>query len=1350
MGDGLKCPVMKWGTGDDHSALLDYQSRLNRWFTIKNIAPEKQHDYIIFQAGEKGEELSKTWNLNNNDLKEPKNVWEVMSQSVGASDNFRVNRLELISYKQKDNESADEFYVRCRGLALKCKFTSVDERLIDQLVAGTRVKEARKELLKADEKLKVEDALKICRTHEASETHMKAFNLKTVFTSSSGSKTVDAVRKKRDFQKKKEDSHSKMPVKDCSFCGRDHEYGRCPAYNSTCGYCKKKGHWKDCCLKLKGQSSVKETPQKKETQQKKKKSVHNVEVEEEFERLSFDVVTQSDHDDNDIKVKFDLKMPDDKLAYLTCKIDTGAQGNVLPLRTFRNMFPKHLDDQDLPSVGSFVKAKPFVKLSAYNGSEIKQFGTVNLKLRYGTISSQWTECEFFVCDTPGPVLVGKKTSLQTGVITVNAVHSLDLTPTLKVCEVDSDVYSPIPDKETLVNLYPDRFEGLGKFPGKYHIDVRSDVKPVVKPPRKYPIHLKQEIQESLDDMIKLDVIEPIPEAESTEWLNSLAFSRKENGKLRICLDPRDLNVAVKRTFHRTPTIEEITHKLSNAKVFSKLDAKSGYWSVQLDKESSVLTSFCGPSGRFRFKRLPFGLKVAQDVFQEKMDLILAGCSGTMNIADDILVFGTDVQDHDKNLHDLMKRARSHGLVLNANKCTIRTDSVNFFGMVYTTKGLRPDPRKCQEIKDLPTPKDVKSLQQFLGMIQYLAPFVPKLSEKTCLLRDLVKKDSDFVWLPNHEKAFELLKNEICRNVTLNYFDPNLPTKVQVDASKRGLGAALIQVDSGKEKIIAFASKALTPVEERYANIEREMLAVVFGAERFHTFLYGSSFVIESDHKPLENIQLKNLAQAPPRLQRMLLRLQSYDMTIKYRPGKQLLLADAMSRMNPQSHSEIKLEKTVHAVQWSDAMISGLQRETENDPELRPLKDIILTRWPENSNDLPKCIRHYWSMKDFLTVEDGVILKGDRFVIPEKMQEEILNRLHASHQGIEKTRLRARSSVYWRGIDKDIEKLIQGCSVCLEFSRSEQKESMIGHTVPSGPWQEVGTDLFELDGVCYLITADYYSKMPFIRRITSESSRAVIAKLKTLFSEHGIPEKVYSDGGPCYSSSEFVKFAESWGFRHIMSSPRYPQSNGFIERTIQTVKNIMRKAKTINVDAEMALLCARTTPVDSQIGSPAELLYNRVTRSNLPVRIKGNDLIVERLQERQLKQEEYYNRGSKDLPELYIGQTVGLQDVKSLRWNKAKVVEKQDPRSYVVETKNGSYLRRNRRHLKDLMPENFTTNESSSSDSNVARDVQKEAVQNCSNSDDVNLVQETSGKENNRVTRSSSRLVKAPERLIETI
>ena len=232
-------------------------------------------------------------------------------------------------------------------------------------------------------------------------------------------------------------------------------------------------------------------------------------------------------------------------------------------------------------------------------------------------------------------------------------------------------------------------------------------------------------------------------------------------------------------------------------------------------------------------------------------------------------------------------------------------------MTYSENGVEPDQARIKEISNLPPPSNKQELQSILGMVQYLSPFIPHLSDQTAPLRDLLRKDVIFTWTSTHHKAFQSLKDSIASTSSLHFFNPAYETKIQVDASTKGLGAALIQVDPSKpdeERVIDFASKSLTQTESRYANIEREFLAVVFGAEKFHTYIYGKKVIIESDHKPLESIHLKNLAQAPPRLQRMMLRLQQYDLEIKYRKGSELQLADFLSRYrNNPKEGELALD-----------------------------------------------------------------------------------------------------------------------------------------------------------------------------------------------------------------------------------------------------------------------------------------------------------------------------------------------------------------------------------------------------------------------------------------------------------
>ena len=324
--------------------------------------------------------------------------------------------------------------------------------------------------------------------------------------------------------------------------------------------------------------------------------------------------------------------------------------------------------------------------------------------------------------------------------------------------------------------------------------------------------------------------------------------------------------------------------------------------------------------------MPFGLKMSQDVFQAKIDQMFEGCEGVVGIADDIVVCGKTNEEHDQHMHEMMTRCRDTGLKLNPDKCKIKQQKIKIYGVMCSENGVQPDPAKVSALKNMASPSDIQELRAFLGLATYMRPLIQNLSNLTACLRDLVKKNNVFERSSTHQAAFDAIKRLISDESTLAYYDPEKEITLQVDASTKGLGATLLQ--DGKP--IAFASKALSDIETRYANIERELLAVVYGCERFHTYLFGRSFVAESDHKPLESIQLKNLIAAPPRLQRMLLRLQPYDVTIRYRPGKQVPIPDALSRLSPEEKAPIPgLNVQVHEVcpQFSSGYLQKIKTET---------------------------------------------------------------------------------------------------------------------------------------------------------------------------------------------------------------------------------------------------------------------------------------------------------------------------------------------------------------------------------------------------------------------------------------
>lgn len=239
-----------------------------------------------------------------------------------------------------------------------------------------------------------------------------------------------------------------------------------------------------------------------------------------------------------------------------------------------------------------------------------------------------------------------------------------------------------------------------------------------------------------------------------------------------------------------------------------------------------------------------------------MDQILEGLRGVVSIADDIAVYGENEKAHDRNLIALMERAAKAGVVFNSQKCTIKQSNISFFGNLYTVGGIRPDPTKIWDIKKITTPQNKDDLHRFMGMLTYLSPYIPKFAEKAHTLRGLLKSDAPWMWETDHQTCFEDLKQTVTKHACLTYYDPKAPLMLEVDASQKGLGIVLVQND----RPIAFGSKMLmlTDCQSRYSNIEREMLAIVYGMQRYHTYLYGKSFLVVTDHKPLVTICTKPL------------------------------------------------------------------------------------------------------------------------------------------------------------------------------------------------------------------------------------------------------------------------------------------------------------------------------------------------------------------------------------------------------------------------------------------------------------------------------------------------------------
>ena len=266
-----------------------------------------------------------------------------------------------------------------------------------------------------------------------------------------------------------------------------------------------------------------------------------------------------------------------------------------------------------------------------------------------------------------------------------------------------------------------------------------------------------------------------------DWVSSITYVQKANGELRLCLDPHDLNKAICHDHHSTPIAEEVAHEFAPYHYFTKLDAHHRYWSIVLNQESSLPTTFNSPFGRYHFLHLPFGLVCSQDIFQKKMDQILGECQGWTGFADDITVHGHTEAEHDVHLQNLLHVTCKYGLVFIPQKTHVKAPAVNFFGCLYDADGVHLDPDKVNAIHTLPVPANVTELQEFLGMVMYLSPFIPGLSTLTALLCEVLKKDTDFTWNATYEAAFQHVKDAVISDTTLQYFNPSLPMTIQLDA-----------------------------------------------------------------------------------------------------------------------------------------------------------------------------------------------------------------------------------------------------------------------------------------------------------------------------------------------------------------------------------------------------------------------------------------------------------------------------------------------------------------------------------------------------------------------------------------
>ena len=905
-------------------------------------------------------------------------------------------------------------------------------------------------------------------------------------------------------------------------------------------------------------------------------------------------------------------------------------------------------------------------LRAYNGGDIETLGMADVRI--GT-EDQQMDCECFV------VPCGKRRVL-----------------------FGQDVIAKL---ELLVSA-----NSVNTTPVSISVDPAA--KPLAQPARRPPFSAKDDIEKELERLVKAQIIEPVKEASA--WVSPIVPVRKSNGKLRLCVDYRQLNKCIVRERHSVPTVDEITAELEGATVFSVLDAESGFHQLLLDEESQPLTTFATHCGLFRFKRLPFGVSCAPEIFQRVVSDILSGLPGVVVYIDDILVFGCNRAEHDERLANVRARLDSANLRLNLEKCCIGQEQVKYLGHILTKDGVQPDGDKLSAIQDMAPPQSVADVQRFLGMVTYLGKFVPQLTTATEPLCSLVKREP---FRPDDDllKAFEAVKQAMVSSQhTLAYFraSPSVPTAVSCDASPSGLGAILWQrSNDGRWLPVTCASRTLTDVETRYSQMEREMLCIVFALTRFRQYVLGRHVEVYTDHKPLLPIVQKPFDEVPPRLQRWLVSLMPYDYALKYVPGKQLACTDALSRAPvPASEVSAAESRSLHeyvglVLEASPVCLEEIRTATKDDAVLHTVMQRVLTStWHEPSS----LEQPFYLVRDQLTVVDGVLLFAARFVIPEGLRHSVLALAHEGHPGQDAFQDSLRQRVWWPGLTKDASLFLERCSVCWRRRNNGPQELLPTEIV--GVWEKVAVDIVTIEGRSLLSMIDYGSRFPILRPLLSTTSSAIIDELEDIFTTFGLPSTLVSDNGPQFVSEHMSTFLSRLGITHTRSSPRYARSNGMVERLHRLVRERMSALKphlSFRRRLNQVLMDIRNSQHRMLGMSPSEALFRQPLRTRVPTFMVPRIVNPEhQLQAKATMAENHDSRrGVRHLPQLSPGDAVIIQDGycdPSRPWTVVQQYGRQ------VGVTNGSrMLLRNRQHVREYRsPAATSVQDAVSSQSNSAK------------------------------------------------
>ena len=1290
-------------TGEKWEEWLEELEREMRFFRISE--PEDKKDAMLIYGGAEIRRLEKS-------LQDP-NEGDIYSKLKGKLNNYyapkkneHYARYLFLKMKPHQGESTIAYAARLREKAADCNFHSKDERILEHIIQTTENAELVRKVL--HKKWTLEQTLTEMQLLEDTSTQVNAM----------AHHDTDDVAKisKRNKGRNKTSQDERSGEITCRYCDRTHPRKKelCPAYGKSCDICGKRNHFASVCMSDKKRRRKRLQRGQAGSSRDVRRAAHDSESEDsdsDFER-ELDFIDESVRHLTVGKIKinkvsdFEKTVPvviNDVIVHM--EPDSGADVNVMDEFQYRALKRKSFDEIAL------TESK--TKLSTLQ-NELGISGEFKATARNLT---RGTETTFVVVrgKINSPPLLGRKTLFELGMLEIRPDGTLKEPNKLRI-QYKKSVRSILDQQEklkldTILAQHEEIFQGIGKIYDKkkneeflVKFSMKPDATPVAQKPRPVPYYLQEPLRNWLEECVKEEIFERVEPGEPVTWCSPLVVQPKPrySGVSKESLQPHMIRASVdlrvpnkymeRNRILQAPVVEDFTCKFHDCKVFSKLDLRQGYHQLTLHPASRAIATFSTPWGNMRPKRLIFGAKSSQDLFDEAMFRIFGDIPKCLNQRDDILIGGCTLEDHNKTLEAVLQRAKDFGITFNKEKCLFGVSELEFYGYRFSSEGLKPTEDKVKAVKDCKPPQSRDEVKSFLGMIGYLSKFIPRYAVLTAPLRRLTGHDVPFSWGPEEDAAFQNLKDSITCDDTMSYFDPRKPIIVRTEASfHEGLSAGLFQRTSKGLQPVHFISRSMTSAEKRYSQTEKDALAVKWAKSRFGMYLLGAPrFKIITSHKPLIPMFNKSCTKLPPRIEKWIMEMQDVDYELVYEPGKDE--ADPMDYLSRHPLPETEKDDTEKIVK---ALVTIEHGVVMNSIKEATSKDVVLqdvsTRMKENDWDKHQSrpeIKPYYMIRHELSRAKGLILRDRQIVIPEELQRQVIVAAHSmGHFGMTKTKQMLRAKYWFPRLNGMVEDTISRCPQC-QLTTVEHKQEPVKPTeIPHSAWHTLSIDYGGPypDGHYNLVVIDKRTRFPAVEQTTSTSCRVTCDRLRKIFATHGIPEIVESDNGPPFNSTDFHAFAQKMGFRHHRVTPEHPRANGeaesFMKVLNKTEQIAHNEGRSSSSTIQNMLMGYRSTPHPATGYSPYEALMRRNVKTKLDYTPLTRTTGIQQM-ERQIskRDKEYKKKWSKQHRQpacrksyFEVGDKVLLKRRKINKWSTPHEKE-----NYVIVGVNGSAIRARRK------------------------------------------------------------------------